>query len=134
MSLPAPVAGCRWPASATMRPATKATTGGGPVHSFATLLENLVTIQLTASSRRPACPPSPSSSRLPHPALSLRAARRLLRHRVRVGTHLQITAHFRRQMLYRAPMQGNFGLGGSRAMSRGMSSFPLADLARRHAG
>src|SRR5262252_1183820 len=77
MSLPAPVAGCRWPASATMRPATKATTGGGPVHSFATLLENLVTIQLTASSRRAACPPSPSSPRLPHPALSLRTARRL---------------------------------------------------------
>ena len=35
-------------------------------------------------------------------------------HWVRVGRHLKITAHFRRQMLYRALMQGNFGLGGSR--------------------
>jgi hypothetical protein len=47
--------------------------------------------------------------------------------------HLKITEHFRRQMLYRAPMQGNFGLGSTWAMSSGMSIFPLADLARRQA-
>ena|SRR5215813_7102607 len=85
--------------------------GGGPVHSFATLLEDLATIAVNRIQ------PAGGPARLhrhhhdhPSPAPGLRAPRRFLPHRVRVVRQHQIIAHFRRQTPYRAPRRGNFGL------------------------
>src|SRR5262249_39824919 len=68
---PSPVAPAQRSPSALAKATTKATPGGGPVHSFATLLDDLATI---AASRTPpagglpAFPPTPPAALPPSPS------------------------------------------------------------------
>ena len=103
---PSPVTLAQRSLAALPKTVTKATTGGGPVHSFATLLEDLATI--AASRIQPAdglpaftviTTPVPSSAEPSDCSASPTAP-------VRAGRHLKITTHFRRQTLYRAPHRG----------------------------
>ena len=113
---PSPVAPARRSPSAIAKDATKHTPGGAPVHSLATLLDDLATI---AASRIQAPAGLPAFTVITTPTPLQRHAFELPRGfpppRVPVVSQHQTTARFRRPAPHSIQSGGKFGLAGRRA-------------------